>query len=322
MRKFLLLIFALSCSACAFCQDTQWRTGIRDTSYSSEGELRKNIKYYPNIKLVQPEQLPDVLEKPKLVYLKRGQRKLHLDAFIPRKTIRNTAAVLIIHGGGWRSGDRSQHIPMAQHLASKGIASFTVEYRLSTEALYPNAVFDIKAAVRWVKVNAKKFNVDTNKIALLGFSAGGQLASLVGMTSKVGNLDENPNDKYSSSVNAVIDLDGVLYFIEAKSSPVPNNKVGASEMWMGYRQTVRQDLWNEAAPLTYASENRIPFLFINSSVERMHAGRDDFKKKMDEFGVYTEIVAFDDAPHSFCLFEPWFNPMINHIELFLGKVFK
>jgi len=324
MKKYLVLMITLSHAVSALAQSTQWRTGIRDTSYSSAGDYRNNLKKYPFIKLVKPQRFAGVQEKPDIVYAKTGNRELHLDAFLPKdKKDGKTAAVLIVHGGGWRSGDRSQHIPLAQHLAAKGIAAFTVEYRLSTEALYPNAVFDVKAAVRWLKASAKKLNVDTSRIALLGFSAGGQLAALVGVTSQVTKLEGNfGHPGYSSKVNAVVDIDGTLSFVHPEAWETQNpTTFGASGMWLGFPRTERLDLWTEASPFEYAAENRTPFLFLNSSVERMHAGRDDFRKKMEAMGVYTEMISFKDSPHSFCLYEPWFDPMVNNIVSFLDKVF-
>ncbi len=323
MKKYFLIFIVLSTSVAAQTQHTEWRTGIRDTSYNSQGDFRKNLKNYPFIKLVGEQTMSNVSEKRNLTYAKIDQRSLHLDAFLP-KGKKVTPAVLLIHGGGWRSGNRSQHIPLAQHLAAKGIASFTVEYRLSTEAFYPAAVFDVKSAVRWLKANAKKFNIDTNKIAILGFSAGGQLASLVGLTPGLKKLEGDiGSKKYTSSVNAVIDIDGTLSFVHPESWEAKNisTNVGASAMWIGYKGNERLDLWTEASPFTYAKDNTIPFLFLNSSVERMHAGRDDFKKMMDEKGVYTEIINFKDSPHGFCLYEPWFTPMVGNIVSFLGKVF-
>ncbi|WP_316783890.1 alpha/beta hydrolase [Pedobacter frigiditerrae] len=324
MLKYLLFFLAISSFANAQEQRIEWRTGIKDTSYNTQRDFRNNIKKYPFIKLVVEQQMPNVTEKRNLAYAKIGDRKLLIDAFLP-KSKSKTAAVLIVHGGGWRSGDRSQHIPLAQHLAAKGMASFTVEYRLSTEAFYPASVFDVKSAVRWLKANAKQFNVDTNKIAILGFSAGGQLASLVGVTENVKKLEGDIGSfKYSSKVNAVIDIDGTLSFVHPESWELQNintNK-GASAMWLGYAGNERLDLWKEASPFTYANENKVPFLFLNSAVERMHAGRDDFKKLMDKKGIYTEIVSFKDSPHSFCLYQPWFDLTVNHITSFLEKVFK
>ena len=325
MNKYLLIICALMSSGVAMGQNTQWRTGIRDTSYSSLGDYSKNLKHYPFIKLVQAQKMPTVKEKRDVVYADAGNRPLHLDEFLPKdKKKGRTTAVLIVHGGGWRSGDRSQHIPLAQRLAANGVAAFTVEYRLSTEAFYPAAVYDVKAAVRWVKANAKKLNIDTSRITLLGFSAGGQLASLVGVTPNIPKLEGNFGEPgYSSKVNAVIDIDGTLSFVHPEAWEAQNPAtVGASAWWIGYPRTERLDLWAEASPFEYADQNKAPFLFLNSSVERMHAGRDDFRKKMEQKGIYTEMVTFKDSPHSFCLYEPWFNPMLNNIVAFLGKVFK
>ena len=323
MMKKYILIFGIFATINVHAQHLEWRTGVRDTSYSTPGDYRHNLKNFPAIKIVPEQKMPNVIEQRNLTYAKAGQRALHLDAFVPKTNVK-TAAVLMVHGGGWRSGDRTQHIPLAQHLASKGIASFTVEYRLSTEAFYPAGVNDVKAAVRWLKANAKKYNVDTNKIAILGFSAGGQLAALVGVTPHVAKLEGtlgNPN--YSSSVNAVIDIDGTLSFVHPESWEAQNlTNVGASAMWIGYPRTERLDLWAEASPDNYTPENKVPFLFLNSSVERMHAGRDDFRKAMDKKGIYTEVVSFKDSPHSFCLYQPWFDPMVNNITAFLNKVFK
>jgi acetyl esterase/lipase len=324
MKKHLLYILVLLCPALAAAQHTEWRTGIPDTSYNSPGDYRKNLKEYPFIRLVPPQKMAGVKEKPDLIYADAGQRPLHLDAFLPKNSKRKTAAVLIVHGGGWRSGDRSQHIPLAQHLAARGIAAFTVEYRLSTEAFYPAGLHDVKAAVRWLKANAKDLNVDTAKIALLGFSAGGQLAALAGVTGGLKKLEgEFGNPGYSSKVNAVVDIDGTLSFVHPESWEAQNTgSIGASAWWLGYPRTERLDLWKEASPFEYAAQNRTPFLFLNSSVERMHAGRDDFRKKMDSLGVYTEMISFKDSPHSFCLYEPWFDPMVKNIVYFLNKVFK
>lgn len=321
MRNFFFLLLTLSIASAANAQHNEWRTGIRDTSYSSKGDFKNNVKNYPFIKLVLQKVFTNVSEKRDLVYASIGKRDLHIDAFLP-KVASKTKAILIVHGGGWRSGDKSQHIPLAQHLASKGVASFTIEYRLSTEAFYPSAVFDVKAAVRWVKANSKRLNVDTNNISILGFSAGGQLASLVGITPKIKKLEGTlGNEKYSSKVSAVVDIDGTLSFVHPEAWEAKNpGSTGASAMWIGYPGNERMDLWTEASPFTYASSNTIPFLFLNSSIERMHAGRDDFKKLMDEKGVYTEIINFKDSPHSFCLYEPWFDPMVDDIISFLNKV--
>ncbi|MGN6180042.1 MAG: alpha/beta hydrolase fold domain-containing protein [Mucilaginibacter sp.] len=325
MRKLIVCFFILFAACTVRAQQhTEWRTGVRDTSFNSQKDYRQNVKKYPFIKLVPDEPVPSVAENRNLVYATLGTRELHIDAFTPKNTNRKTPAILIVHGGGWRSGDRSQHIPLAQHLAAKGIACFTVEYRLSTEAFYPGAVYDLKAAVRWLRANAGRFNIDSSKISILGFSAGGELAAFMGVTNDLEKFEGDENDKkFSSRVNAVIDIDGTLSFVHPDASETQNpNKIGASALWLGYPRTERLDLWTEASPLTYANHNTVPFLFLNSSVVRMHAGRDDFKKIMDEHKVYTEIKEFPDTPHSFCLYEPWFDEVVDDVVNYIHKVYK
>lgn len=314
----LLIMFKLSAQ-----QHKEWRTGIRDTSYNSKKDYRQNLKKYPFINLVTDKPISSVFEKRNLIYAMLGNRVLHIDAFIPKNRKKNTPAIIIVHGGGWRSGDRSQHIPLAQHLAEKGIASFTVEYRLSTEAFYPAAVYDLKAAVRWLRSNATIFHIDPNEISILGFSAGGELAAFVGVTNGLKKFEgQEGNSGQSSKVNSVIDIDGTLSFVHPDAWETQNPKViGASAWWIGCPRTERIDLWTEASPLTYAERNTVPFLFLNSSIVRMHAGRDDFKKIMDQHKVYTEIITFPNTPHSFCLYEPWFPKVVDDITKYINKIY-
>ncbi|GAA4300185.1 hypothetical protein GCM10023183_10210 [Nibribacter koreensis] len=303
---------------------TSGLTGKTDTSFSNASAYRQAVKKHPGIQLITEFELPSVKEKRNITYRKIGSRKLALDAFYPKKSNKEkTPAILIIHGGGWRSGHRQQHIPLAQRLADLGYASFTVEYRLSTEALYPAAVHDLKAAIRFIKANANKFNLDTSKVTVLGFSAGGELAALLGVTNKNPAFEgEKSKDKSSSTVQAVIDLDGTLSFVHPESGEGNDSKsISAATYWFGFPKKDNPALWAEASPLTHAGKATPPFLFINSSVDRMHAGRDDFRKVLDQFNTYSEVHTFQDAPHTFPLFNPWFEPTLRHIDDFLKKVF-
>ena len=133
-----------------------------------------------------------ISEEKNIVYCSAGNRKLLLDAFYPKqKTAEKRIAIIIVHGGGWRTGNRTLHYPLAQRLAKMGYACFTPEYRLSTEALYPAAVYDIKSAIRWVRKNAAKYNIDINKIAVAGHSAGGELAAMMGATNNIPSFEGN-----------------------------------------------------------------------------------------------------------------------------------
>lgn len=299
-------------------------TGVPDTSFTLYSDYQKTIKAYPYIKPVAEMASKSVKERKAIVYCDRGGRKLLLDAFYPAaKPAKKRPAVMIIHGGGWRSGNRMQHNPLAQRLAALGYVCFTPDYRLSTEALYPAAVHDLKAALRWLHANAKAYNVDTNKIAVLGFSAGGELAAFLGTTVGMPAFEgAGCYTDQTSNLQAVVDIDGTLSFVHPESGEGDDSKrTSAATYWFGYPKAEAPALWEEASPLTHVGKHTLPTLFINSSVERMHAGRSDYLAVLKEHGIYSEIKSFDVAPHSFPLYHPWFEPMVASINGFLKKVF-
>jgi pectinesterase len=325
MNKYCLLILLVSSLSNALAQNKTGLTDVVDTSYTTHSAYLSTLKNYPGISVVRDEPSDTVKETRGLVYCTLGTRKLHIDAFVPNtKSVKKIPGVLIIHGGGWISGNRGQHIPLAQSLAKAGYAAFTVEYRLSGEALYPAAIYDVKAALRWMRANAQQFNIDTNKIAVLGFSAGGEMAALLGVTSKNPKFEDKIcSAKFSSNVQAVVDIDGTLSFVHPESGEGDDSRsTSAATYWFGYSKKDQPALWANASPLNYAQNNKAPFLFINSSVDRMHAGRDDFRKLLNENNVYSEVHTFENSPHSFCLFNPWFEPTVKYITVFLNKVFK
>ncbi len=312
------------CAIVVCAQSTKGITGVRDTSFTIHSEYTKQKKKYPFIKIVQPLQQASVKEKRGLIYCNQGSRKLKLDAFYPAKTTtQKRAAIIILHGGGWRSGDRTQHHPLAQRLASLGYVTFTPEYRLSTEALYPAALHDVKAAVRWVRSQATAYSLDTSKIAVAGFSAGGMLASLLGTTN--GQKDFETflcNTNVSSNANAIINLDGTLSFVHPESGEGDDSKkTSAATYWFGFSKREEERLWQQASPLSHVGPQTPPTLFINSSVARMHAGRNDFVQVLNGHRIYNEVHTFAGAPHSYPLFHPWFDSTVTYINNFLQAVF-
>jgi acetyl esterase/lipase len=325
MKNLFCVVIAFFFFGESFSQSTAGITGKPDTSYTTHSAYISSRKTNPNIKIVNEFHSKSVKEKRNIAYCTIGEKKLLLDAFYPsKKTKAKRAAIMIIHGGGWRSGNRTQHYPLAQRLADLGYVCFTPKYRLSTEALYPTAVYDLKSALRWIHASAKKYDVDTNKIAVLGFSAGGQLAALLGVTNGNSKFEgDECNLKFSSSVKAIVDLDGTLSFVHPESGEGDDSKkTSAATYWFGFSKKENPELWKEASPLTYVGKNTPPTLFINSSVERMHAGRNDFIKVLDENKIYSEVKTFSDAPHSFPLFDPWFEPTVKYTDDFLKKVFE
>ncbi|UOQ67462.1 alpha/beta hydrolase [Hymenobacter volaticus] len=320
-------LIALSCLLpfLASPVEAQQLPAPRDTSFTVYSAFIKAKKNNPAISVARPTLPSTVQAKMNLTYCTIGNRNLQLDIFRPianRK--KGYPAVLFIHGGGWRSGDRLQHVPMAQQLAAVGYVTVTAEYRLSTEAVYPAAVMDLKAAIRWMRANAKAYAIDTTKIAVWGFSAGGQLAALLGTTNDDKTLEGDAcYPSHSSSVQAIVDVDGTLAFIHPESGEGNDSKgPSAATYWFGASKTEKPELWHQAGALNHVTGATPPIVFINSSVDRMHAGREDMIKKLDAFHIYHEVHSFPDAPHTFPLFNPWFEPTLKYTVAFLNKVFK
>ncbi|KQB39128.1 Pectinesterase [Flavobacterium daejeonense] len=322
-KSVLIIVLGLSFSK-IYTQSYKGVTGVRDTSYSTKRAYKYDVKTHPDIKIIPEMHFNSVKEKRNVSYCEIGKRKLNLDVFYNvDQTNSKQTAVIIIHGGGWRTGSRTQHYPMAQKLASLGYVCFTPEYRLSTEALFPAAIFDIKSAIRWVRENAVTYNFDPNQIAVLGFSAGGEMAAFMGTTANMPLFEGTScNLGVKSEVNAVVDIDGTLSFVHPDGREGDDSKsTSAGTYWFGYSKAENPKLWEAASPLSYVSAQTPPTLFINSAVPWMHAGREDYIKVLDKHGIYSEVKEFKEAPHSFCLYEPWFTPTIQYIDNFLTKVF-
>lgn len=291
----------------------------RDSSFTLQSTFAKEKKQRPYIEIAHPEMIEGVTFLKDQVYKSLGERVLTADVFYPKKKIRgNYPGVVLIHGGGWRSGDKSQTVSMAIALANAGYVAVCVEYRLSLEAKFPGAVYDIKSAVRWMRANSKKFNLDAKKIATLGMSAGGQLATLVGFTNFNKELEDTiGNPKLSSEIQAVVNIDGTLSFHH------PESQEGkATALWLNGTYEENPKIWELASPLDHVSKNSPPILFINSSIPRFHAGRDDMIKQLNSFNVYSQVHTLADTPHPFWFFDPWFVPTVDYTISFLDKMFK
>jgi pectinesterase len=322
-RKSLWVVIFAACSIPAGAQIKP--SGIRDTSFTIAGSYQKELKYHPSISIVDSTMPDGVTVFRNVTYRTTNKdRTLLLDVYKDKEKKTKAPAILMIHGGGWRSGDRTHNATLARQLADKGFVAITADYRLSTEALYPAAIHDLKAAVRWIKANAAKYDVDTSRVAVLGFSAGGELAAFIGATNGNKQFDgpKPENSKYTSDVHAIIDVDGTLAFIHPESGEGDDSRsISAATYWFGYSKAERPAIWEEAAPLTHVGKATPPTLFINSAVDRMHAGRTDFIRVLDEHGTYNTIKSFPDAPHTFMFFNPWFEPTLTAITDFLNHVF-
>ncbi len=328
MKRTLLTVIAI-CLAANLLSAQQAgtpRSIARDTSFTVNNTATKVLKQYPFAKVVASIIPAGVTAREDMVYARDGKRELHLDLFKPlKKSANGYPGVILVHGGGWRSGYRQMEWPMAQQLAARGYVTATAEYRLSTEALYPVGVHDLKAAIRWMRTNAAKYNIDPKRIAVYGCSAGGELAAFLGATGDMKKFEGSLGDlRQSSRVQAVVDIDGVLDFTdpaESAKDTIPE-KPSAGKSWFGAAFKEKPELWREASPINYVNEKTPPILFVNSSLPRFHAGRDEAIEKLKKLGIYTEVHTIQDTPHPFWLFHPWFDEAFGYIVTFLDKNLK
>ncbi|WP_298493804.1 alpha/beta hydrolase [uncultured Algibacter sp.] len=279
-----------------------------DTSYTIHNTFQKEIKKFPNISIAYANSIINLSETKDLIFKELNNQKLHLD-FYRVKNNELVPAVILIHGGGWKSGNKSHMEPLAKSIASQGYACFAVEYRLSAQAIYPAGINDVKHAIKFIRANATKFGVDSTKIAVLGCSSGGQMAALIGT--------KNNEDYSSTKVQAIINIDGILAF----KHPQSRENVVASK-WLGGTCKEKPKVWEEASALNHTNAQTPPILFINSQYDRFHAGRDDMIKILKKHNIYYNLKTILNSPHTFWLFNPYFKETTKHIVTFLDNQFK
>lgn len=292
----------------------------RDTSYTLYSSWVKYRKNSPFIQPVYEAQNDGVIKISNVPYAEYEGRKMPLDVFIPGWDSKLHPVVVLIHGGGWISGNKNLTWPMAHQLCKAGYLCLSVEYRMLLEAPYPAALKDIKTAIRWIRSQAETYHVDTSFVAIYGCSAGGQLAALAASTNAL-RIYTDPAfyPEVSDHIQALIDLDGVLHFLHPLSSETnsdPQNPTLATR-WLGISHLKDRTVWDEASALTHVDRHMPPTLFIGSQYPRFLAGSEEMMAKMDSLGIYSEIHRVENSPHPFWLFEPWFTPVSEWIVSFL-----
>ncbi|AUS07239.1 esterase [Tamlana carrageenivorans] len=286
------------------------------TPYTVEKTYDKLKKNYEDISPIKPLITDQIFYGENIVYKTADSTELKLDIYIPKEIhVKMHPAVLLIHGGGWLTGQKENQRVMAQHLALNGFIGIAVSYRLGLEAPYPAAVIDIKDAIKFVKKHAARYHINPDKLAVLGTSAGAQLATLVGVTPNAEIYESGAS--ISDDVQAIINVDGIVSFIH----PEAGDEGKMASIWLGGNREENWSNWKEASPLEYVNEHTPPTLFINSAQPRFHAGRDDMVKRLNHFNIYNEVHTIPDSPHSFWLVHPWFETTFTYTVNFLNKVF-
>ena len=291
-------------------------------SYTAETTYKKLAPNYPFIRIASRE-VPDSVRAVKnITYVQRGGHALQLDLYLPAQPkAAQVPGIVFVHGGGWRAGVRDNFAPMAIRMAQSGYAAATISYRLSPEALYPAAVQDARAAVRWVRTHAKEYGIDPSRIAIGGGSAGGQIAALAAVTDGLARFDPDGGPgAVSSGVQAIVNIDGLSDFTSEaarKYEDDPAKQPSSAGAWFGGRYAEKADLWREASPLFYVNAKTPPVLFVVSAQSRFSLGREEMAARLRDASVPSRVVAVPDTPHSFWLFDPWLAPTVEAAVRFL-----
>jgi acetyl esterase/lipase len=205
--------------------------------------------------------------------------------------------VICIHGGAWRSGTRSSYHALLQTLSRNGFVAATIDYRLAPAAKFPSQVHDVKAAVRFLRANAVRFNIDPDRIGVLGDSSGGHLALMLGLTSTRDNLEgQRGNAEHTSTVQAIVNYYGPTDF--TVSEAWQEAQLNEAIKFLGTND-MRSEIAKTASPTTYIDRNDPPILSVHgdrdpivpvSQARHLH-------QRLESAGVTQHLKVVKSAGH-------------------------
>ena len=239
-----------------------------------------------------------------------------LDIYMPNEGKGPFPVIIAFHGGGFYEGNKSKEYtaPMLQGL-NHGYAVVTVDYRLSGEAKFPAAINDANASIRFIKVNAAQYNLNSNKIALWGSSAGGNLAALAGTTGGTNNCYDTSlgNANVLDNVTAVVDWDGPTNFCvmdkqftesgireKVQGVLIYDTKYSFPSKYLGQNLSKVPDLCKQADPTTYINSECPPFLIQHGTLDSMIPTQQSVDLAaviIKEIGNKVTLTLLDGAGH-------------------------
>lgn len=219
---------------------------------------------------------------------------LKLDAYLPEEGGPHPVLVCI-HGGGWRSGDKGGFAREGIRYAQDGIATFSLNYRLSDVARYPAAVDDCVAAMRFIRTNAERFGIDADRIAVKGGSAGAHLSLMMAFLEPD---DDEVNANGEPIGNRVV-------CVVAQSGPT--DLTATDEMkserllvaFMGGPYEENKERYEQASPVTHLSADDPPALLLHGDVDRTvpYTQAVILRDRMEEMGLSVELITIEGGGH-------------------------
>jgi len=260
-----------------------------------------------------------IKEQINIPYGTGGGTPLELDIYTPENLAGPVPGIIFIHGGGWRSGKRQDYKFYTTRFATHGYVVATVSYRLKEAGYFPNCVEDVKCAVRWMRANATQLNVDPDRIAVIGGSAGGHLSMMAGYSSDVAEFEgQGGHLGVSSAVQAVIDIYGPVDFTVEETRDHP--------LLTGFMQGTYEEVpekFVKASPLTYLDPSDPPTLIIHGTIDTLVPVEqsDLLAEKFQELGMMYWYDRIDGWPHAMDIANP-VNQRVEQVAIaFLKEVF-
>ena len=238
-------------------------------------------------------------------YLQSTARET-LDLYRPQKRAPGKAypAVVVIHGGGWTEGSKSlvREQNFGTNLARAGYICASIDYTLATKAhhTWPEVLYQCKSSVQFLRKNSATYQIDPDHIGIMGGSAGGHLALMVGLTSVTGRLQPSgPWADFSSRVQAVVDFYGPTNLPTVRLDEYCGMLLGADKMQ-------EPDLWASASPVNFVTGDGPPVLVIHGTADQAVVldQSEQLVRKLARETVPHEFITVDGAGHSFDLQPP------------------
>jgi acetyl esterase/lipase len=224
-----------------------------------------------------------------------GDRDLRADVFTPPDGLGNRAGVLLIHGGGWTSGDRSQLRGYGILLGRIGYTSVACEYRLAPAAKWPAQIHDVKAALRWMRANAGSLGIDPAKIAVSGNSAGGHLSLMMAGTQ---NMPEFEGD--GGNPGAGTDVAACIAFYAPALLYTPR-RVLPEQLNFLFGEGYAEETAKAASPITHVASSFPPTCLITGTNDALVPYEASFRmfEALTAAGAKAELHAYEGLPHGF-----------------------
>ncbi|MFA6958150.1 MAG: alpha/beta hydrolase [Thermoanaerobaculia bacterium] len=256
-----------------------------------------------------------------------GGQSLKLDLFIPSGN-GPFPVIVSVHGGSWTSGTRDQGLAVVQ--VDRGYAVANVDYRLAPQSIWPAQVEDTKAAVRWLRANSGRFDLDPGRIGVMGLSAGGHIGAVLGTSHGVTALEGIGlgNGGYSSEVQAVVDYFGPSDLTKLKEQALscipgdPDDPTEPPSLLLGCTLPLCPEKAATANPITYVTPDDPPFLLLHGRSDCLVPWQQSqiLHDALKRSGVSSKLILVPFAGHGDPLFVT--PPIQQQVNDFLDKWLK